>query len=67
MDPPLSVPEADIDAGNDELSLQHYREVAQEAMGVDPPEKVFYELSALRRDVQAGLTWLHAMFQEVEV
>ena len=63
------VPKADIAAKGYDLSLNRYREVVQETMKYDPPEKILDELDALEGDIQQGWTRLRAMLkgaQEIE-
>lgn len=60
------VPKADIAAKGYELSLNRYREVVQEAISYDAPDKVLDELDTLETEIQQGLSRLRAMLREQE-
>jgi len=61
------VPKADIAAKNYDLSLNRYREVVQETVHYDPPEKILDELDALEGEIQQGLARLRIMLKEQEM
>ena len=57
------VPKAEIAANGYDLSLNRYKEVTQETVHYDPPEKILADLSALEAEIQEGLEELKAMLQ----
>ncbi|MCW3055701.1 MAG: Type restriction-modification system, DNA-methyltransferase subunit [Chthonomonadales bacterium] len=57
------VPKADIAAKGYDLSLNRYREVVQESMHYDPPEKILDELAELETEIQQGLERLRTMLK----
>ena len=61
------VPKADIAAKDYDLSLNRYREVVQETLEYDPPEKILDELAVLECDIQQGLERLRAMLKGQEI
>ena len=62
----MQLPKADIAAKNYDLSLNRYREVVQETVHYDPPEKILDELDALEGEIQQGLARLRIMLQGQE-
>jgi type I restriction enzyme M protein len=60
------VPKADIAAKGYDLSINRYREVVQEVVNYDPPEKILDELDALECEIQQGLGRLRVMLRDVE-
>ena len=61
------VPKADIAAKGYDLSLNRYREVVQETMHYDPPEKILDELDALESEIQQGMQRLRVMLKGQEI
>jgi type I restriction enzyme M protein len=55
------VPRAEIVANNYDLSINRYKEVVQEVVQYDPPQKILAELEALECEIQAGLAELREM------
>lgn len=60
------VPKADIAAKGYDLSLNRYREVVQEAVSYEPPEKILDDLDILEQEIQQGLSRLRVMLRAQE-
>jgi type I restriction enzyme M protein len=55
------VPKGDIAEKNYDLSINRYKEVVQDAVEHEKPEKILAELTALECEIQAGLSELREM------
>lgn len=55
------VPKEEIAANGYDLSINRYKEVVQETVQYDPPQKILTELEALETEIQAGLAELRGM------
>jgi type I restriction enzyme M protein len=60
-DPSFLVPKSEIAANSYDLSINRYKEVVQEAVQYDPPQKILAELAEMEREIQAGLAELSEM------
>jgi type I restriction enzyme M protein len=55
------VPRAEIAANGYDLSINRYKEMVQEAVQYDTPQKILAELAELEREIQTGLEELQGM------
>jgi type I restriction enzyme M protein len=57
------VPKADIVANDYDLSINRYKEIAQDEVEYPPPFEILEDLAALEEDIQKGIHNLKAMLQ----